>query len=218
MVVRSLEPPSTSIALLRGCAPSHLVASLFLGRPSLLDSIRPQATCLTRHSSGPAFSRPLSGNVRRHIETSMRTVAAFALAVTGTIAVYAGSFMNIAVLGTIGDALIVPGSALLAVSTVPIRKLSPSRLRYALHLLVRYLSLPVFCFGAFTLVATWASSVTATSGKIYGLEWETFITLAGLLAVTWPEVAALFRLVKRRGGLSSATANLGKSQSSRGDA
>ncbi len=70
----------------------------------------------------------------------MRTIAAFALAVTGTIAVYAGSLMNIALLGTIGDALIVPGAGLLAVSTVPLRKLSSSTLRRALHLLVRYLS------------------------------------------------------------------------------
>ena len=66
LVVRILEPPNESITLLRGCALSHLVASWHIGRPSLLGSIRPQAACLTRHSSGPAFSRPLSGNVRRH--------------------------------------------------------------------------------------------------------------------------------------------------------
>jgi hypothetical protein len=148
----------------------------------------------------------------------MRTIAAFALAVTGTIAVYAGSLMNIALLGTIGDALIVPGAGLLAVSTVPLRKLSSSTLRRALHLLVRYLSLPVFCFGAFTLVAAWASRFTATSGKIVGLEWATFITVAGLLAVTWPEIAALLRLAARRGGESRGFSTVRRSSSSRSDA
>ncbi len=186
-------------------------------RQAGLAALQPRSSCFRTAKPSCRGSR-LNSNVRRHSCTNMRTVAAFTLAITGTLAVYAGSLVNVAVLGTIGDALIVPGIVLLAVSTAPLCALSTSKLRYGLHLLIRYLSLPVFCLGVATLIPAWTSRFTAASGKVIGLEWASFITLAGLLAVTWPEVTRLFGQPERHRATSQAQVDRITHQDQRSDA
>jgi len=127
-----------------------------------------------------------------------RIWAASSLALLGTVAVYVGFLLNAAALGsTLGYLAILPGIVLIGIATLPLRALPPSTGRALLVGTLRYLSLPVFLLGAFMLAVAVPTLFSAAANEVRGLYSAALLTLAGLLAITWPELLVLLRWVRR---------------------
>jgi uncharacterized membrane protein YhaH (DUF805 family) len=61
---------------------------------------------------------------------------------------------------------------------------------------LRYLSLPIFLFGAWILAASLPDMLQFKT-EVHGLGLAVFLTIAGLVAILWPEVALLWRRFRR---------------------
>jgi hypothetical protein len=125
-----------------------------------------------------------------------RTVAALLLSGSGTAAVYLGLFLNLAALGsTLGYTVMIPGLLLLAAATLPLRAVPRTSVHYLGVAALRYLSLPVFVLGAVMLAMSFPLTLNG-GGRIDGVGEAVAVTIAGLTAVMWPEVAMLRRRTK----------------------
>lgn len=132
----------------------------------------------------------------------MRTLAAFALAAAGTVAIYAGFLLNAAALGgTLGDVLTVPGIALVAASPLIVHRYPSSTSFRVIFAIARYMPLPLFVLGAWMLSLTLPGVLSGRVGQVHGIYWAAFVTVAGFLAITWPELLA----IKRQFGRTNRT-------------
>lgn len=130
--------------------------------------------------------------------SAARTSISVSLALLGTAAVYAGSLLNMAAIGsTLGYMAIWPGVALIGIATLPVRALPPSVKRSVLVGVLRYLSMPVFLLSAVLLALAGQSLLSSTAGTVHGLYSGALLTAAGLLAITWPELLAIARRLHR---------------------
>ena len=124
----------------------------------------------------------------------MRTLLAVTVASLGSVAIYAGFLVNMAALGgTLGDVLTVPGVALVAASPLIARGQALPRWAKTVLIVTRYLSLPLFLLGAWMLALAIPSLASPGTGQVHGVYWAAVLTVAGLAAITWPELIWLTR-------------------------
>jgi hypothetical protein len=133
------------------------------------------------------------------MSTSLRFWFSASLAAIGSLGVYVGSFVNAMVLGsTLGYVLILPGIVLIGAAPFPIKALPLQKWRSVFILVLRYLSVPVFLLGATMLAPTLIEQLSARGGQVHGIYFATFLTVAGLFAIAWPELRSLIHWSCRR--------------------
>lgn len=114
---------------------------------------------------------------------------------------YVGAMANaIALGGTLGDMLVLPGIALVGSSPLLVIRITLRKWQFACLVVFRYLSAPVFLLGLFMLAPALIHSFGANAKQVHGLYFATFLTTAGFLAMAWPEL--LWVIGRRRSGQS----------------
>ncbi|MGS5087692.1 hypothetical protein ACVC7V_14500 [Hydrogenophaga sp. A37] len=123
---------------------------------------------------------------------------AASLAAIGSLGVYVGSIANAVALGsTLGYAAIFPAIAFIGAAPLPVRALKLQKWRSVALGTLRYLSFPVFLLSAVTLAPALVQHFSASAGQAHGIYVGMFLTVAGLLAITWPELLSLIQRSRR---------------------
>lgn len=123
---------------------------------------------------------------------------AASLAAIGSMGVYVGMFANAVALGsTLGYVAIFPAIAFIGAAPLPVKAFPMQKWRSVFLRALRYLSMPVFLIGAVTLVPAVVQHFSANPGHVHGIYAGLFLTAAGLLAITWPELLSLFQRSRR---------------------
>lgn len=106
--------------------------------------------------------------------------------------------MNAVTLGsTLGYLVIFPGIAFIGAAPLPVKALPLPKWRSVSLGALRYLSAPVFVLGTFMLASAVVQQFGARAGQVHGIYLGTSITVAGLLAITWPELLTLVQWSRR---------------------
>ena len=129
---------------------------------------------------------------------SLRFWFAVSLAAMGSLGVYVGSFVNAMALGsTLGYVFILPGIIFIGAAPFPVKALPLQTRRWVFIRVLRYLSVPVFLLGAAMLAPALMEQFSARGGQVHGIYLATFLTVAGLFAITWPELKSLIQGSRR---------------------
>lgn len=123
---------------------------------------------------------------------------ATSLAALGSLGVYVGLIANASVIGsTVGYVVIFPAIALIAVAPLLVKALPLQKWRAAFLRILRYLSMPVFLLGAVTLAPALKQQFSVSAEQVHGIYVAVFLTAAGMLAITWPELLSLIQWSRR---------------------
>lgn len=132
------------------------------------------------------------------MSASLRFWLAASLAAFGSLGVYVGSIANAVALGsTLGDVVIFPGIAFIGAAPLLVKTVPLPRWRSVFLVALRYLSVPVFMLGTFMLAPAVVENFDARAGQVHGLYLATVMIVAGLLAITWPELLSLVQWKRR---------------------
>lgn len=132
------------------------------------------------------------------MSASLRFWLAVSLAAFGSLGVYVGSIANAVALGsTLGYVAIFPGIAFIGVAPLPVKTVPLQMWRSVVLGALRYFSLPVFLLGTVMVAPAVVDHFGARAGQVHGIYLATFLTVAGLLAITWPELLSLVQWSRR---------------------
>ena len=132
------------------------------------------------------------------MSASLRFWFSVSLAAIGSLGVYVGSFANAVALGsTLGYVMILPGIVLIGAAPFPVKAIQLQKWRSVFIFVLRYLSVPVFLLGAAILAPALMEQFGARGGQVHGIFLATFLMVAGLLAISWPELQSFVQWSRR---------------------
>ena len=122
---------------------------------------------------------------------------AASLAAVGSLGVYFGTIANLGLGSALGYVAIVLAIAFIGTAPFPVKGLPLQKWRSVFLVALRYLSMPVFLLGAVTLAPDVLRHFSVSTGQVHGIYVGMFLTAAGLLAITWPELLSLAQRSRR---------------------